>query len=66
MAVTDIAKLYDNHTTIEEKLEIIEGITRRRLTIMLGINNPSLIPEQLDYVVDLEYRDWETDRKSVV
>lgn len=52
MAVTDIAKLYDNHTTIEEKLEIIEGITRRRLTIMLGINNPSLIPEQLDYVVD--------------
>ena len=52
MAVNDIAKLYDNHSTITEKLEIIEGITRRRLAIMLGVDDVSLIPEQLDYVVD--------------
>ena len=52
MAVTNIAKLYDNRTSITEKLEIIEGITRRRLAIMLGVDDVSLIPEQLDYVVD--------------
>ena len=52
MAVTNIAKLYDNHTTITEKLEIIEGITRQRMAIMLGVSDVLLIPEQLNYVID--------------
>lgn len=49
-AASDYYKLIDGETSVEDKLTIIENITRQRLAVLLGVEVAD-IPTKFEYIV---------------